>query len=176
MLKKPIQKLDYSFTPNGRMELRITIDKTDISEIINCEKPLEVYIDKIKEKRSLNANSYYQVLLDTLRDILGTSHDELHAEMIRQYGQIRIAPDGQKVIVAAIKEVDGSLIAPYTRLVNTGEVNGKEGNYWAILKGSSEMDSKEFSMLLDGLIYECKEQGINTMTPAELLKLKGYVK
>jgi hypothetical protein len=38
------------------------------------------------------------------------------------------------------------------------------------------MDSKEFSMLLDGLIYECKEQGINTMTPAELLKLKGYVK
>ena len=48
MLKKPIQKLDYSFTPNGRMELRITIDKTDISEIINCEKPLEVIIDRIK--------------------------------------------------------------------------------------------------------------------------------
>ena len=133
MLKKPIQKLDYSFTPNGRMELRITIDKTDISEIINCEKPLEVIIDRIKSKRSWNANAYYQLLLDKLRDVLGTSHDELHAEMIRQYGQIRIAPDGQKVIVAAIKEVDGSLIAPYTRLVNTGEVNGKEGNHWAIL-------------------------------------------
>jgi len=175
MLKKPIQKLEY-FIQEKNIVLQITIPKCDISDITNCEKPLEVYIDKIKEKRSLNANSYYQVLLDTLRDILGTSHDELHAEMIRQYGQIKIAPDGQKVIVAAIKEVDGSLIAPYTRLVNTGEVNGKEGNYWVILKGSSEMDSKEFSMLLDGLIYECKEQGINTMTPAELLKLKGYVK
>lgn len=175
MLTKPIQSLEYSFTPQGKMELRITIDKTDISEILNYEKPLEVKIDRIKEKRSLNANGYYQSLLDQLKDALGTSRDELHAEMIRQYGQIRTF-NGQRVIVSALAEVDGGLISDYTKLVGTGEVNGKMFNHWAVLKGSSELDTKEFSLLLDGLISECKEQGIETMTPLELEKLKGYEK
>ena len=34
------------------------------------------------------------------------------------------------------------------------------------------MDSKEFSVLLDGLISECEEQGIPVLTPDEVAKLK----
>jgi len=36
------------------------------------------------------------------------------------------------------------------------------------------MDSKEMSNLIDGLVSECKEVGIETMTPQELKGLKGY--
>ena len=36
------------------------------------------------------------------------------------------------------------------------------------------MDTKEFSRLLDGIISECKEMGIETKTPNQLLELEGY--
>lgn len=35
-------------------------------------------------------------------------------------------------------------------------------------KRSSEMDTKEFKRLLDGLISECKEVGIDVRTPEEI--------
>jgi hypothetical protein len=35
------------------------------------------------------------------------------------------------------------------------------------------MDKEEFSCLLDGLISECKEVEIETLTPDQLLELKS---
>ena len=35
---------------------------------------------------------------------------------------------------------------------------------------------KQFTRLLDGVISECKEVDIETLTPNELLKLEGYEK
>ena len=34
---------------------------------------------------------------------------------------------------------------------------------YLVYKPSSEMNSKEFSILLDGLVNECREQGIETL-------------
>ena len=34
------------------------------------------------------------------------------------------------------------------------------------------MDSKEFAILLDGVISECNEVGIATLTPDEVARLK----
>ena len=34
------------------------------------------------------------------------------------------------------------------------------------------MDSKEFAVLLDGVISECEQVGIPTLTPPEIAKLK----
>ena len=38
--------------------------------------------------------------------------------------------------------------------------------------GSSEYDTANMSRLIDGIISECREQGIETMTPSELERLK----
>ena len=51
----------------------------------------------------------------------------------------------------------------------------EEGAYWyRLYRGTHTYDSKEMAMLIDGTIEECKEQGIETMTPNELERLKGY--
>ena len=39
--------------------------------------------------------------------------------------------------------------------------------------GSSKFDSKEMSRVIDGLVQDCKEQGIDTMPPDELERLIG---
>ena len=37
---------------------------------------------------------------------------------------------------------------------------------------SSAMDTKEFKELLDGLISECQEVGIETATPEEIARMR----
>lgn len=43
----------------------------------------------------------------------------------------------------------------------------KKFTHYKVYKGSSEMNSKEFSILLDGLVSECNEQSIATLTKSE---------
>jgi hypothetical protein len=42
-----------------------------------------------------------------------------------------------------------------------------------VYKGSSEFDTKEMSIFIDGIVSEAKELGIETMTPNEIARLNG---
>ena len=41
-----------------------------------------------------------------------------------------------------------------------------------MIKGSSDYDTAEMSQFIDGIISECKDQGIQTMTPNEIEEMK----
>ena len=60
----------------------------------------------------------------------------------------------------------------YFDIIGESDLDGKYFYHYKIYKRSSEMDSKEFSVLLDGLISECEDQGIPVLTPDEVAKLK----
>ena len=47
-------------------------------------------------------------------------------------------------------------------------LNGKTFKHYKVYKGSSEMDSREMSILINGLVQECQNQGIETKTKAEI--------
>lgn len=117
------------------------------------------------ERRHLTQNAYYHALKGQLAAAMHTSADELHEILLRRYGVVI----GTTITVKA--EVPVSML-PGHWLPWKGD--GTWQSYIQI-KGSSEMDTKEFSNLLDGLISECKEVGIPTMTPTELAKLKDYM-
>lgn len=51
------------------------------------------------------------------------------------------------------------------------ELNGKKFTHIRVYAGSSTYDSREFSIFIDGVIDECKELGIETMTPDEIERL-----
>ena len=59
--------------------------------------------------------------------------------------------------------------------VKQGDVKpGKGGamyRTYMMLKGSSEYNTKEMSHLIDGLVSECKEMGIETLPPEELERM-----
>lgn len=42
---------------------------------------------------------------------------------------------------------------------------------YLMLRGSHTYDTKEMSVLINGLVEECKEQGIETLTPDELRRM-----
>ena len=51
-------------------------------------------------------------------------------------------------------------------------LNGKTFKHYKVYMGSSEMDTKQMSILIDGIVQEAKQLDIETMKPAELSKLK----
>ena len=55
--------------------------------------------------------------------------------------------------------------------IGHGNHNGKEVTYYAIMKPSHEMDTYEFAKLLDGCIQECKDLGIEVLSPAEIERM-----
>ena len=54
--------------------------------------------------------------------------------------------------------------------------NGKEFYVYHVYTPSHELNTAEFAILLKGLCEECKQQGIETLSPEELEELEEAVK
>jgi len=135
-------------------------------------------IKKKSEKRTLTQNSYYWVLLSKVAESLGNSKNVQHNLILRDYGQ-RVIVDGHTVLTP-IPDTDEAaeavLKAETYHLKPTSQVKeGTDGIMYrthVLLKGSHELDTREFKYLLDGLIKEAENLGIETLTPAERERLK----
>lgn len=123
----------------------------------------DVKIDKHREKRSLNANAYLWKLVTEIGNILNKSKEEVYLHMLIDYGQSEM--------VSILSEIDVKGYFKYYKLAGTSILNGKEFNHYKIYKGSSEYDTKEMSILLNGVVQEAKNLGIKTKDDIELERL-----
>lgn len=159
---------------NGHFQLTFELEQ-DVSGAIDeiKEVPLTVTARRYKKKRSLDANAYYWQLLTKLAGVLDISKPHLHNLMLRRYGQPEIIehqmmylvlPDSESGLKQA-NEAETYHIRP-TAQVKEG-TDGKMYRTYLMLRGSSTYDTQEMSILIDGLIQECREQGIETMPQEE---------
>lgn len=123
----------------------------------------DVKIDKHREKRNLNANAYLWKLVTEIGNILNKSKEEVYLQMLIDYGQSEM--------VSILSEIEVKGYFKYYKLAGTSILNGKEFNHYKIYKGSSEYDTKEMSILLNGVVQEAKNLGIKTKDDIELERL-----
>ena len=166
----------------GKMRLTFEFD-SDVSAAIDKikDKLLRITVKLWRDKRSLDADSYYWVLLSRLAEAVGISKPRAHNLMLRKYGQnlvidsqiaFLVIPDTEEAEETAL-EAESFHIRP-TSQVKQGK-DGKMYRTYTVLAGSSTYDTKEMSELINGLVSECKEQGIETLTPDELARMmKDY--
>ncbi len=127
------------------------------------DKPYKVTIKPHRQKRSLDANSYAWTLINEIANVLRISKDECYLMMLKRYGQselIKLLTKGLPILLKAVKY--------YEVIKEDGECT-----YVKVFAGSSEYDSREMAILIDGIISEAKELGIETMTREELERMKG---
>lgn len=134
-------------------------------------------IDFHYEKRSLTANGYFHVLCDKLRKKLNISFTRCKNELITSYGQIFYLDDGEPCIYKtnAPPEFIYEQEEPHLKLVKTVIENGKEVYYYRVFRGSHTYNSKEMGVLIDGVVAECKEQGIETLPPYRVENLLSMI-
>lgn len=146
---------------------------------LDPEKIYEMEIREPRKKRSLDANAYYHSLLHRYAEWSGRSDAYVHNDILGHYG-VPEEMDGEPVYMVMVdneyyRELE------YIHLRATSDVRMGEDlklyRTYRVMRGSHEYDTKQFSRLVDGLIQEIKgsDAPIETMTPAELAVLKGYV-
>jgi len=131
---------------------------------LDDKKKYVIEIKQYRQKRSLDANAYCWALINELGNVLRQDKEEVYLNMLKSYGQSKI--------VSIRSDIDVRGYLKYYEPIGTGFVGDKEFTHYKVYKGSSEYDTREMSILIDGIVQECKEQGIETMTPAELQSLK----
>lgn len=161
-------RLQYNET--GKPELVLTCTgKPDISalkEIVAKGKLLSVEVKQYRQKRSLDANSYMWVLLSKMAEVLHTSKDELYLIMLERYGVFT------HIVVNPAKVEQFKKEWRACRELGEVTVNGKTGIQLQCYLGSSHYDTKQMSVLIDGIVSECKELEIETLPPKDLAILK----
>ena len=153
---QPALKMAHSFDGGVRVSIKVT---------------------KYNEKRSLDANAYYWLLLTKLAGVMKISNNYCHNFMLRRYGTLEEI-DGKPVYLVipdtdeAEKKADESETYHIKPTSNVREGNdGKMYRTYMLLKGSHRYSTAEMSRLISGLVDECRQCGIETMTPAELARL-----
>lgn len=122
-------------------------------------------IKEHREKRSLNANAYAWTLIGKIADNMRKSKEEVYLGMLRDYGQSEI--------ISVRSDININGYFKYFEKFGTGQVNGRDFTHYKIYKGSSEFDTREMTIFLDGIIQEAQALGIDTLTPTQLAELKS---
>lgn len=159
----------------GRFRLTFEVDKDVSGEIERLSGKLLALTAKVyRRKRSLDANSYYWSLLTKLSEAAGISKNRAHNMMLRRYGKL-VEVDGDLIYVVVPDNDEGermALEAETFHIKPTSQVktanDGSSFRTYLMLRGSSTYDTAEMSTLINGLVEECKDLGIETMTPQEL--------
>lgn len=129
---------------------------------------LSIEIKQYREKRSLNANAYAWKLIGEIADVLRASKEDIYLEMLKRYGQSEI--------VSVLSHIPIHDYVKYCTEAGESKLNGKFFKHYKVYKGSSEFDTREMSILIDGIVSEAKELGIQTETPEMLAKMKSLWK
>lgn len=151
----------------------LCIQTKDARRTLDGLKPGKVYDVEIKEhreKRSLDANAYCWVLLDKLAEALDTTKEELYRGYVRKIGPFKdfdLTVDEAQTFRTAWERLGQGWPTEQVDFTPDGERVIIRAYY-----GSSTYNTKRMSRLIDMIVEDCKEQGIETLTPQQLDAMK----
>jgi hypothetical protein len=124
-------------------------------------------------KRSSDANRYCWTLIEKLSVAIGIPKEDIYRQ------QILDIPQEPSTVLLKASDVDYEIknwcanhLGRYAEIV--GESREHKGYVWVDrFKGSSEFDKHQMSVLIDNVIYECQQEGIETKTPEQIARMKA---
>lgn len=143
-------------------------ERNDFEAIVDDLKDkdkLTIDVKPYRQKRSLNANSYAWKLIGEIADVLRAGKDEIYLKCLKRYGQSEL--------ISVLSHVPISNYVKYYEEAGESKLNGKMFTHYRVYKGSSEFDTREMSIFVDGVVSEAKQLGIQTETPNEIARLKS---
>ena len=152
-------RITFSVSVNEKAELMQGYDALKDVELLTIEaKPF-------RKKRSLNANAYAWKLITDIADVLRASKDDVYLQMLKRYGQSEL--------ISVLSHIKIGAYVKYYEEAGESKLNGKTFTHYRVYKGSSEFDTREMAVLIDGIVSEAKELNIPTETPDEIERMKS---
>ena len=135
-----------------------------ITWLLNQNEEQQYEIKEYREKRSLNANAYVWHLIGEIANVLRKSKEEIYLQMLVDYGQ--------REMISILSTINIKGYFKYWKEAGKSVLNGKEFTHYYIFKGTSEYNTKEMSIFIDGVVQEAEQLNIPTKTPEQIEQLK----
>lgn len=153
----------------------LTLSVNQKQAAINCwdelhdKEKLTFKIGKYTESRTKDANRYFWALCEKLAEKLNTTKIDIYLNSIRDVGVFyddEIEPEKVKWRCTAWNRIGTGWL---TERVDFSADGNKE--VIRFYYGSSSYNKKQMKRLIDNVIQDCKEQGIETRTPDQIANL-----
>jgi hypothetical protein len=130
---------------------------------------LDVEVKKHRKKRSLDANAYCWILCQKIAEKLNTTKEEVYQKFVREVGQFEIVPIQNDKAQFWIDNWNSRGLGWFSEELSKSKIEGYTNiiNYY----GTSIYDSREMSLIIEAIVSEAIDLGIETMTPNELRRL-----
>lgn len=134
------------------------------------DKSFTAELKEFRTKRSLDANAYCWQLMDKLACAIGSTKEELYLRYVKECGPFKdftMTEDEAKTF----REAWGRLGTGWP----TEQVDYAPDGERVIVRayyGSSTYNTKQMSRLIDSIIEDCRNVGVETLTPDKIDLLK----
>lgn len=143
----------------GRYILSLELKETQIEAVDALRgKDLQITLKQWRESRSKNANALLWSCLTKIANKLGGDKWDYYLQALRKYGQCTLV------------SVKPEAVERFQQIYRECEIVGEREGRVDVLcyYGSSTYDTKEFSVLLDGVIDDMRAANIPTPTQEDL--------
>lgn len=138
----------YRGTPKKLNSILYDLDQSKVYEL-----------KEYKQQRNKQQNSKYWKLISELSLVTKIGIEQIHFDMLKNYSQ------RYEILVPGDIELRGiEYYEEKSRIVK----NDKEYTVYHVFTPSHELNTSEFAILMQGLVEECKLQGIDTRSPEEI--------
>lgn len=176
-----LEKCDVDNVDLGTVQLHLTVSDMQsglklgetLTKLVGSEVDIEA--KKHREKRSLNANNYFYQLCGKIAETTDASKDEVHNRMLARYGQYQRDENNNIVFCLYPADIDYDS-QPDVHLKPTGHIEKRKNvdyEWFVVMRGSHTYNTQEMAKLIDGVVSECHELKIDTMTPDEIKRMVG---
>lgn len=132
-------------------------------------KPNNYEITQVRKKRSLDANAYMWVLLDRLSEKIGVPKTELYQQQIREIGGVSETYCGKTDAIEKLcKEWENRGLG-WQAETFPSKLEGCTNV--TLYYGSSAFNTHQMSRMIDSLVADCKEVGIEVKPQEEINSL-----
>ena len=147
-------KVQVTFTLNEKNELAALEGIKDTT--------LDIKAVKHREKRSRDANALLWACLGEIANVTGETNWERYLKALKDYGQFTYVVVKEKAVEAMKKA--------WRECQEVGEieVNGQKAVQMICYFGSSTYDSKQFSRLLEGVVQDMRDLGLQPPPSKEM--------
>lgn len=142
----------------------LTFETVELPDIFDKtrDKDLNLEIKQHRNHRSKDANALLWECIGRLAMALRADKWDIYLLMLKRYGQytyIVVPPNAVEMVARQWRECE---------VVGDININGRDGVQMLCYYGSSTYDTKQFSVLLDGVISEMKEIGLTAPTSEDM--------
>jgi hypothetical protein len=134
----------------------------ELARELNSNDTLIIKVSKKRNRRSLNANALLWECLGQMAIVLRTDKWDVYLRMLRRYGKytyVCVKPSAVDAVRRQWRE---------SEVLGDITINGRPAVQMLYYFGSSTYNSKEFSVLLDGVISEMEDMGLQPPLPADV--------